>query len=334
MTDSHPQDQSRPRYPAQGQTLSYLRHLFQERGLEAKSKLGQNFLIDLNLLDMIARLGSLGPEDLVLEVGTGTGSLTSRLMNLAGAVLSVEIDAGFHLLASETLEPRDNVVLMHADILAGKNSLNPEVVQSIQDLMARTGTKRIKLVANLPYAVATPVISNLLLTSLPIDRMVVMVQWEHGARICAPPTTTHYGALSVLVQSLAFVDLIRRVTPKVFWPRPKVDSAIVKIVPNVHRRAKVGDVQRFRNFLRDLYTHRRKNLRGALSSMPGRSWTKEEVDARLAALGIVGTVRAEDLDKEQHLRLCNAFDGADAERLGVTPSPEADPETASDESDL
>jgi 16S rRNA (adenine1518-N6/adenine1519-N6)-dimethyltransferase len=308
-TPEHP-----PRRPGQGQTLTYLRQLFEERGLEAKNKLGQNFLIDLNLLDLVARIGAPGPEDCVLEIGTGTGSLTSRLVDRAGAVLSVEIDAGFHLLASETLEPRDNVILMHADALETKNELNSVVLDTLKELMQKTGTKRVKLIANLPYAVATPVISNLLLTTLPLDRMVVMVQWEHGAKLCAPPTTNHYGALSVLVQSLAYVELIRRVSPRVFWPRPKVDSAIVKIVPNARKRARVGDVLRFRIFLRDLYVHRRKNLRGALHAMAGRPWSKGEVDARLAALGIDGNVRAEDLDKEKHLILCNAFDGADAEK--------------------
>jgi 16S rRNA (adenine1518-N6/adenine1519-N6)-dimethyltransferase len=301
-----------PRQQGQGQTLTYLRQLFEERGLEAKNKLGQNFLIDLNLLDLVARIGSPGPDDCVLEVGTGTGSLTSRLIQHAGAVLSVEIDAGFHQLASETLDPRDNLVLLHADALAGKNELNPVMVDALRELMQKTNTKRIKLIANLPYAVATPVISNLLLTAMPLDRIVVMVQWEHGAKLCARPGTNHFGALSVLVQSLAYVELIRRVSPKVFWPRPKVDSAIVKIVPNPRKRAHVGDVLRFRIFLRDLYVHRRKNLRGALAAMAGRPWTKAEVDARLAALQIDGNVRAEDLDKEKHLILCNAFDGADA----------------------
>src|SRR5438045_342453 len=110
MSDDTATPQERPRRPGQGQTLTYLRTLFEERGLEAKSKLGQNFLIDLNLLDLVARVGAPGPEDCVLEIGTGTGSLTSRLMDRAGAVLSVEIDRGFHLLASEALEPRDHVV--------------------------------------------------------------------------------------------------------------------------------------------------------------------------------------------------------------------------------
>src|SRR5207237_10791052 len=130
----------------------------------------------------------------------------------------------------------------------------------------------LKLVANLPYAVATPVISNFLLTELPFERIVVMVQLEIAERLTARPSTKDYGALAVLVQSLADVELVRRLPPAAFWPRPQVASAIVLVRPNREKRAQVeaavGTVQRFREFLRDLYVHRRKNLRGALAGSP------------------------------------------------------------------
>src|SRR5205823_10995985 len=128
--------------------------------------------------------------------------------------------------------------------------------------------QHLKLVANLPYAVATPVISNLLLTDLTIERMVVTVQWEIGEKLAARPGGKEYGALSVLVQSIADVELLRQLPPTVFWPRPQVASAIVRIRPNAAKRARVPDVRRFRTFLRDLYSHRRKNLRGALLGIP------------------------------------------------------------------
>jgi 16S rRNA (adenine1518-N6/adenine1519-N6)-dimethyltransferase len=159
--------------------------------------------------------------------------------------------------------------------------------------------------------VATPVISNFLLCELPFERMVVTVQLEIADRLLARPDTRDYGALAVIVQSIADVELVRRLGRGVFFPRPKVDSAIVFIRPNPERRAAViarlGSVQNFRNFLRDLYTHRRKNLRGALAGLPSAPREKEEVDRKLAALGIEGTVRSETLDIEQHLRLCAAF---------------------------
>jgi 16S rRNA (adenine1518-N6/adenine1519-N6)-dimethyltransferase len=165
-------------------------------------------------------------------------------------------------------------------------------------------------VANLPYAVATPVISNLLLSEVAVERMVVTVQWEIAERLTAAPNTKEYSSLAVLVQSVADVRLIRRLPPAVFWPRPQVDSAIVLIRPSAAKREHVGDVVRFRNFLRDLYAHRRKNLRGALVALANADFTKEEVDRKLAELGIGGTLRAETLDLDQHLRLSAVFGGA------------------------
>ncbi len=263
-------------------------------------------MIDLNLIELIVRSAELTKQDLVLEVGTGTGSLTSRLADAAGQVISVEIDPGFHALAAEILDGKPGVTLVSADILKNKNELNPEIVSLVRERIG-SGPSQLKLVSNLPYVVATPVISNLLLEDLPVERMVVTVQWEIAARLSASPGRKEFGALSVLVQSLADVEIIRRLGPSVFWPRPKVDSAIVGIRPNASKRAHVGDVRRFRSFLRDLYVHRRKNLRGALSGWPSGRRDKSEVDARLASLGIPGTVRAEELDIEEHLRLSRAF---------------------------
>jgi 16S rRNA (adenine1518-N6/adenine1519-N6)-dimethyltransferase len=294
------------------QTLSYLRTLFEERGIRPKAKLGQNFLIDLNVLDVMVAAAELSRDDLAVEVGSGTGSLTARLCDHAGAVLSVEIDPAFHEMVRELLHGRDNLVLLHADVLKNKNEIRPEVFARIEELRQRLHGSRVKLVANLPYAVAVPVIGNFLLSELPVERMVVMVQWEIAERLMARPGTKDYGALAVLVQSLADVQPVRRrLPPAVFWPRPQVASAIVMVRPNPAKRARVveavGSVAALRNFLRDLYVHRRKNLRGGLVGAPGGRRPKEEVDRKLAELGIEGTVRAEDLDPEQHLRLCRAF---------------------------
>jgi 16S rRNA (adenine1518-N6/adenine1519-N6)-dimethyltransferase len=290
------------------QTLSYLRSLFEERGLHPKNKLGQNFLIDLNLIEVLLRAAELTPDDLVLEVGSGTGSLTVRLVQAAGAVVSVEVDPAFAVMTDEAVSAhRDRVALIHADVLKNKNELNPIVLRAVEDTRQRARTVFVKLVANLPYAVATPVISNLLLSDLEMERMVVTVQWEIAERLMAAPGTKDYGALAVLVQSLSDVTLVRRLPPTVFWPRPKVDSAIVKIMPDAAKRAAVGDVLKFRNFLRDLYAHRRKNLRGGLVSMAGRGFGKQEVDGKLAELGLDGRARAETLHLAQHLRLCAVF---------------------------
>jgi 16S rRNA (adenine1518-N6/adenine1519-N6)-dimethyltransferase len=298
-------DTTRPQHPRQ--TLSYLRTLFEERGIKPKNKLGQNFLIDLNLIDLLLRSAELTPEDLAVEIGSGTGSLTAKLIGHAGAVLSVEIDPAFYTLVHEGLGDRENLVLLHADVLANKNHLSPDVLQALRELLERSGCTRLKLVANLPYAVATPVISNFLLSEFAFERMAVTVQWEIAARLLASPGSKDYGALAVLVQSLADVGLVRKLPPSVFWPRPQVESAIVLIRPSAAKRAHVGDVQRFRVFLRDLYAHRRKNLRGALAGLAGHPFSKEQIDRTLAGLGLDGSVRAETLDVEQHLRLSNAF---------------------------
>src|SRR5262249_59288463 len=135
-------------------------------------------------------------------------------------------------------------------------------------------------------AAATPVIANLLLSDECFERMVVTVQWEIAERLAAAPGSKDYGALSVLVQSVADVEILRRLPPSVFWPRPQVASAFVLVKPNAAKRAHVGDVARFRSFLRDLYVHRRKNLRGALAGAPSGRRSKEDVDRRLATLGI------------------------------------------------
>ncbi len=297
-----PQPQRNPR-----QTQNYLRGLLAANGLEPKSKLGQNFLIDLNLIDLILRTAELEPSDLVLEVGTGTGSLTAELAKAAGAVVSVEVDGDFHRLAQHHLRDLENVTLLHMDILARKNELNPEVLATLDQVAAATGTQRRKLVANLPYVVATPIIGNLLIGGMDIERMVVMVQWEIAERLTSDPGTKEFGALAVLVQSLADVTLVRRLAPSVFWPRPQVDSAIVMIQPDPDKRAHVGDVLGFRSFLRDLYVHKRKNLRQALVGSPQGRRDKTDVDATLAELGIDGGIRAETLSVEDHLRLRAAF---------------------------
>lgn len=293
--------------PSPRQTLSYLHRLFESFGLEAKSKLGQNFLIDLNLLDLIVRTGEVAATDAVLEVGTGTGSLTSKLAEHAGAVVTVEIDKSLQPVAKQVVGPRPNVRFVFGDCLAKKSELNPDMLAAWDDETARVGATKKKLIANLPYVIATPLISNLLVARTDVERMVVMVQWEIAERLRAVPGTKDYNALSVLVQSVADVETVRKVLPANFYPRPKVDSAIVLIRPNAEKRAKVGDVLAFRTFLRDLYVHRRKSLRQALSGWPTGAKDKAVVDAKLAELGIDGKLRSEALDLEQHLRLARAF---------------------------
>ncbi len=243
----------------------------------------------------------------MLEIGTGTGSLTGRLAALAGGVLTVEIDPSFYELARDSLGHVDNVRMLKADVLRNKNHLNPDVLTELEELRQKYRPQRIKLVANLPYAVATPVLSNLLLEGVDLERLVATVQWEIAEKLIAIPSTKDYGALAVMMQSLADVEVLRKVPSAVFWPRPQVESGIVRITPNAEKRKRIPDVLRLRHFLRDLYAHRRKNLRGALISMTGHQHDKAVVDAKLAELGYAGTERAETLTIAQHLQLCEGF---------------------------
>jgi 16S rRNA (adenine1518-N6/adenine1519-N6)-dimethyltransferase len=293
--------------PSPRQTQRYLRQLLEARGLRPKSKLGQSFLIDLNLLELLVRTAELGQEDLVIEVGTGSGSMTALLCQQAGAVIGVEIDPDFCELARENTASFSNVTLVASDILKSKNQLNPVVLETIAKVRAASAIRCLKLVANLPFVVATPVISNFLMTDLPFERMVVTIQWELGERLAARPSTKDYSALSVLVQSLADVEIVRRIPPTAFWPKPQVDSAIVLIWPRAEKRGRIADLPSFQAFIRELYLHRRKNLRGALLPVVRERFAKDELDRLLVAHGFDPAGRAEALSVEEHLRLFDAL---------------------------
>ncbi|WP_233148279.1 16S rRNA (adenine(1518)-N(6)/adenine(1519)-N(6))-dimethyltransferase RsmA [Rhodopirellula sp. MGV] len=282
------------------QTASYLSRRLSEAGLRPVSKYGQNFLIDLNLVGLIADSAELRPNDVVLEVGTGVGSLTSQLADKAAAVLTVEIDKNLHQLASEELAHRPNVKLIQGDALRNKNSLRDDIMESIRDAMQRVGEEaRFLLVANLPYNVATPIISNLLHQTPAPDAMVVTIQKELAERIVAKPSTKDYSALSIWIQSLCSAEIVRVLGPKVFWPRPKVDSAVLRIDLDPARRDAIPDLKYFHETLRALFFHRRKFLRSnVISAMKGRM-EKEQVDEVLQQLGHNEDSRAEQLTVEQ-----------------------------------
>lgn len=295
------------------QTATYLSKRLAAAGLRPVSKHGQNFLIDLNLVDLIARSAELRKTDVVLEIGTGVGSLTSHLADQAGAVLSVEIDANLHQLASEELADRPNVRLVHADALRNKNSLRPELMQSVREAIERIGAEaRFLLVANLPYNVATPIISNLLHESPPPDAMVVTIQKELADRMIAEPGTKDYGALSVWIQSLCRVEIIRVLPPTVFWPRPKVHSAILRLDSVPSWRASFADLDYFHRTVRALFFHRRKFLRSVVASAMKGRLSKQQVDEILAQHGYDETCRAEQLTVQRLQELVEALRLAEA----------------------
>ena len=289
------------------QTVRYLQRRFEEVGIRPVAKRGQNFLIDLNLLDVLIREADLRKGDVVLEVGTGTGSLTAQLADRAAAVVTVEIDRQLQQLASEELFPRDNIILLQQDVLRNKNNVHANVLDAVQHQMTTRGASGYKLVANLPFAVATPLVCNLLQGTLVPTSMTITIQKELADRITAMPRTKDYGALSVWVQSLCDTRVLRILPPSAFWPRPKVSSAIIQVVPCEQKRVQFPDLNFYHQFVRALFFHRRKFLRGVLvAAMKGRL-DKPQVDEVLTALRLGSDCRAEQLDIAAIGELCEAF---------------------------
>jgi len=300
--------------PPPRQTQTYLRNLFARKGIEPKHRFGQNFLVDLNIHDLIVKAAEVGPGDVVLEVGPGTGALTTLMAVTGATVIAVDIDPAMVGLTVEATLGMPNVRVLNFDALAGKNKLNAEMLDSVRSGLAISPDRRFKLVANLPYNAATPIMSNLLVhPELCPSRIVATIQLELAERMMAWADTDAYGALSVLVQALTDATLVRTLKPGVFWPRPKVDSAVVCLVPSASKKAEVGDLLWFHSVVRQIFLHRRKNLRRVVYSLWRERWTdKAEVDALLDGLGLTGQVRAEAMTVPQHIALAAAL----RDRLG------------------
>lgn len=288
------------------QSISYLGRRFAESGVRLNARHGQNFLIDLNLLGMIADTAQLDSRDVALEVGTGTGALTGLLAQRAAAVVTVEIDPQLYQLAREELHEFSNVTMLQIDALRSKSQFAPQVIEAVQRQLAAGPDRRLKLVANLPYSVATPIIANLLAAPVLPHSMTVTIQKELADRITAAPNTKEYGALGIWIQSQCRATLVRTLPPSVFWPRPKVTSAILHIEVEPERRAQIPDLPFFHDFIRSLFLHRRKFLRSVLVSALKGQLDKPAVDEVLAETGLSPELRAEQLDVPTMLALCEA----------------------------
>lgn len=287
------------------QTQSHLRQLLSRYGINPRNNLGQNYLIDLNILDFIVDSAHLTDNDVVLEVGTGTGGMTAFMTAQAGHVISVELDKNMHRMASEQIGHIENLTLLQADALKNKNNFSPQVLELIEEQLAISPKRRLKLVANLPYAIATPVVSNLVATELPWERMVVTIQLELGLRMQAKPGKSTYGALSVWLQSQTFVKLLRKLPPSVFWPRPKVNSAVMQLVPNPQGKKQIADRPFFQDFLRRLFHQRRKLMRSVLVGMYRKQLPKSEIDQILQQMELEPNTRAEQLPPGTLVKLSN-----------------------------
>lgn len=250
--------------------------MLDQRGLRPNKRFGQNFLVDGNLMRRLVAEAELGAEDVVLEVGGGTGALTDLLAARAGRVICVEIDRELFPILEDTFRDRPNVRLIHGDILSGKHELAHEVLDALQPRErgssascdgagCRDGGGGVKLVANLPYQVATPLLFNLLLDHPCVRRMVFTVQLEVGGRIMAAPGGKDYGPLSIVVQLLARASVVAKLPPHVFWPRPSVESVMLRLdlldAPFLSRT----ELRPLLSLLRGTFDHRRKTLRSALA---------------------------------------------------------------------
>jgi len=289
--------------PQLRQTKTFLLQRFREMGIQPATRHGQNFLIDLNLQQVIVDAADITEDDVVLEVGTGTGALTSLMAQKAGAVVTVEIDGHLFELASELLFDYDNVTMLKQDALKNKNNFDPHVLDTLGEKLAETPGRRLKLVANLPYNIATPVLSNLLSCPYVPHSMVATIQKELGDRIVAEPNSKDYGALSAWMQCQADSEIVRIMPPGVFWPPPKVQSAIMRIVINPERRAAVPDLRFFHQFVKTIFIHRRKFLRANVVAALKGHQSKEEVDEILAEMKFRPDARTEQLDVPTLLKL-------------------------------
>jgi len=300
------------------QTTAYLKKLFAQVGFRIDARRGQNFLVDLNLLDLLERSAGITPSDVVLEVGSGTGALTERLARAAGRVVTCEIDPRLAQLARERLLTVDDiggdlvarVELVEGDVLESKHRFAPAVLAAIEEACSQAPSGRFRLVANLPYCVATPIISNLLATPRPFDTATVTVQREMAERMTATAGTHAYNALSVWVGAQCRGEIVRILPPTVFWPRPKIESAIVHLELEPARRALIEDLSRFHDFVRDVFCHRRKLLRGVLVRMAGgkqNDASRDTVARVYETMGFDESVRAEEISPDAFVRLEQAF---------------------------
>lgn len=266
-------------------------------GFNFSKGLGQNFLIDGNVVRAIVKGSDIGPEDLVLEVGPGFGTLTKELLMHAKKVVSVELDERLNPVLMQTLSGFDNFVLVNADIL--KADLDRLVEEQFDG-------KPFKVVANLPYYITTPIIELFLETGLPVESLTFMVQKEVGDRILASPGNKVYGSLTVFTNFYSVPKEVTRAPKSVFMPQPKVDSVVIKL----DMKKELPDVDRdiFFKLMRGGFTKRRKNLLNSLTTDTSLDLSKDELKGILDELSIPTNYRAEDLSLENYLDIAKMIE--------------------------
>lgn len=263
-----------------------------------QKKFGQNFLIDTHVLDKIIRSAEITKDDFVLEIGPGIGTMTQYLACAAGKVVAVEIDRALIPILEDTLEGYDNVTVINEDVL------KVDIAKLAEE---QNGGKPIKVVANLPYYITTPIIMGLFEKNVPIKSITVMVQKEVADRMQVGPGTKDYGALSLAVQYYAKPYIVANVPPNCFMPRPKVGSAVIRLERYEKPPVEVKDEKLMFRIIRASFNQRRKTLANGLKNSPELDFTKEEIEAAIETLGKGPSVRGEALTLEQFAWLSDAL---------------------------
>lgn len=272
--------------------------VLQKYNFSFQKKFGQNFLIDPHVLDKIIAAAEITKDDFVLEIGPGIGTLTQYLAEAAREVVAVEIDSTLIPILKDTLSAYDNVSVINEDVL--KVDLRKLAEE-------RNGGKPIKVVANLPYYITTPIIMSLFESHVPLKSLTVMVQKEVALRMQAGPGTKDYGALSLAVQYYASPYLAANVPPNCFMPRPNVGSAVIRLTRFGETPVQVKDEKLLFRLIRASFNQRRKTLQNGLVNSQELDFTKEQVAAAIATLGVSPSVRGEALTLEQFAALANAL---------------------------
>ncbi|RHR04586.1 16S rRNA (adenine(1518)-N(6)/adenine(1519)-N(6))-dimethyltransferase RsmA [Clostridium sp. AF20-17LB] len=259
-----------------------------------QKKFGQNFLIDTHVLEKIISAAGITKNDCVLEIGPGIGTMTQYLAENAGHVVAVEIDRNLIPILKETLADYDNVTVINEDILRVDIKALAEEYN---------GGKPIKVVANLPYYITTPIIMGLFESGVPIDNITVMVQKEVADRMKEGPGSKDYGALSLAVQYYAEPEIVANVPPNCFIPRPNVGSAVIRLTRHKEMPVGVKDPALMFKIIRASFNQRRKTLQNGLGNAPELPYTKEQIAAAIAEMGLTPTIRGEALSLAQFAQL-------------------------------
>ena len=272
--------------------------IIKKHNFSIQKKYGQNFLIDEHVLNKIIAAAELSKDDYVIEIGPGIGTMTERMAPECKHVTAIEIDKELIPILSETLSRFDNVDIINEDVL--KVDLNKLIAE-------RNDNKPVKVVANLPYYITTPIIMSLLENKIPIDTITVMVQKEVADRMMVGPGTKDYGALSLAVQYYAKPYIVANVPMNCFIPRPNVASAVIRLTCHKEPPVTVKDEKLMFNLIRASFNQRRKTLINGISNFSGLSFTKEQVAMALNSIGLSENIRGEALDLEKFAKLSDAL---------------------------